>query len=81
MSNHVYTDTELEAMAGEFEAGFSDAELDEAVWVDGPMAWVLDVVGDDWEAFARKAREENMTPADLVRKAVQRYIHPDHAAA
>lgn len=45
------------------------------------MAWILDVVGDDWEAFAQKAREENMDPADLVRKAVQRYIHEDHAAA
>ena len=79
--NRIYKDAELEAMAAEFEGGLSEDQLSGAVWADGPMALILDVVGDDWEAFAQKAREENMDPADLVRKAVQRYIHEDHAAA
>ena len=56
--SRIYKDAELVAMASEFEAGFSDTELDEAVWTEGPMAWILDVVGDDWEAFAQKEREE-----------------------
>lgn len=70
-----YTDAELEAMASNFENGITDTHLQEAVGSPGPLAWLLDVV-DDWDAFAARARAENITPETLVRKAVDAYLHP-----
>ncbi|MEK0371931.1 hypothetical protein [Corynebacterium mastitidis] len=55
----IYDDAELEAMVADFEGDLSEKQLSGAVWTEGPMAWLLDVMGDDWEAFAQRAREEN----------------------
>lgn len=69
-----YNDAELEAMASDYEAGITDAHLQDAVGAPGPLAWLLDVV-DDWDAFVARARAENISPEDLVRKAVDAYLH------
>lgn len=69
-----YTNAELEAMASEFDNGITEAHLQDAVGSPGPLAWLLDVV-DDWEAFAARARAEDVSPEDLVRKAIDAYLH------
>lgn len=69
-----YTDAELTAMASEYDNGITEAHLENAVGSPGPLAWLLDVV-DDWEAFTARAHAEDITPEDLVRKAVDAYLH------
>ncbi|MGP5271614.1 hypothetical protein ACTXK0_14655 [Corynebacterium variabile] len=52
----------------------TDTQLDGAVGTPGPMAWLIDVV-DDWDAFTARAAAENLSAEDLVRKAVDAYLH------
>lgn len=69
-----YSDAELEAMASTYANGITEEHLAQATGIPGPRAWLLDVV-DDWDEFAERARAERITPEDLLRKAVNRYLH------
>lgn len=69
-----HTDTEIEAMATAYNNGIPADQLDGAVNTPGSLAWLLDVV-DDWDAFTSRATAENLSAEDLVRKAVDAYLH------
>lgn len=67
------TDQQLSGMADEFEAGWSDEQLDAAKQSWGPA--LRDVLPDDVQArLHERAQAEGLTEVQLIAKALRAYL-------
>ncbi|MDO5672754.1 MAG: hypothetical protein Q4G30_07870 [Actinomycetaceae bacterium] len=65
-------ETDYEALAAHYENGVPLDELEKATWKAGQYAWLVDMF-PNWDEIEEKARQENLTPAALITKAVEQY--------